>query len=63
MPVEAEDAAQQFLAEAVHHRHDDDQGGDAEEDAEEREQGDDRNEPFLPARPQVADGDHPLEAR
>ena len=41
MAVEPEDAAQQFLAEAVHHRHDDDQGGDAEENAEEGKQGDD----------------------
>jgi hypothetical protein len=54
MAVEAEDLVQQFLAEAVHHRHHDDQRGDAEHDAEEREAGDDRNESFLAPRPQIA---------
>ena len=34
MAVEAEDAAQQLDAEAVHHRHDDDERRDAERDAE-----------------------------
>ena len=51
MAVEAEDLAEQFLAEAVHHRHDDDERRDAEHDAEEREAGDDRNESFLAAAP------------
>ena len=60
MAVEAEDLAQQFLAEAVHHRHDDDQGRHAQHDAEEREAGDDRYESFLAPRPQVAQRQHPL---
>ena len=59
--VEAEDLAEQFLAEAVHHRHDDDQGGDAQHDAEEGEAGDDRYESFLAPRPQVAQRQHPFE--
>ena len=61
MAVEAEDLVEQLLAEAVHHRHDDDQRRDAEHDAEEREAGDDRNESFLAPRPQVAQRQHPLE--
>jgi hypothetical protein len=53
MPVEADDALKQFLAEAVHHRHDDDQSRDAERDADQREPGDDRNKPLLPPRAEV----------
>jgi len=34
MAVDAEDLAEQFLAEAVHHRHDDDERRDPEHDAE-----------------------------
>ena len=59
--VEAEDAAQKVGAEPVHHRHDDDQGGDAERDPQEREDRDHRDEPLLPPRPQIAERDHPLE--
>ena len=57
MPVETEDAVQQFGAEAVHHRHHDDQGGDTQ-----REPGNDRYESFFAPRPQVAQGDHALES-
>ena len=63
MAVEAEDLVEQFLAEAVHHRHHDDQGGDAQHDAEEGEPGDDRDESFLAPRPQIAQRQHPLERR
>jgi hypothetical protein len=63
MAVEAEDAAEQLGAEAVHHRHDDDQGGDAERDAEEGEQRDQRNEALLPARLQLTHRHVPLETR
>ena len=63
MPVEAEDLVQQFLAEAVHHRHHDDQRGDAEHDAEERKPGDDGDEAFLATRPQIASGQQPFEGR
>jgi hypothetical protein len=49
------------LAEAVHHRHHDDQRRDAEHDPEEREAGDDRDESFLAPRAQVAQRQHPLE--
>ena len=58
--VEPEDLGEQLVAEAVHHRHDDDEGGDAQHDAGEREAGDDGDEAFLAARPQVAARDHPL---
>ena len=61
MAVEAEDAADQIGAEPVHHRHDDDQRRDAERDAQQREDRDDRDEPFLAPRPQIAERDHPLE--
>ena len=60
--VEAEDLVDELGAEAVHHRHDDDQRRDAEHDAEEGEAGDDRDEGLAPARAQIAPGDHPFEA-
>src|ERR1700722_1905666 len=63
MPVEAENLVQQFLAEAVHDRHHDDQRGHAEHDAKEREAGDDGNEAFLAARTQIASRQQPLEWR
>ena len=44
MAVEPENLRQQFLAKPVHHRHDDDQRGDAEHDAEKRKSGDDGDE-------------------
>lgn len=61
MAVEAEDAAEQFLAEAIHHAHDDDEGGDAKGDAHEREDGDDRDEALALAGAEIAEGDHPFE--
>ena len=63
MAVEAEDLVEQFLAEAVHHRHDDDQRRDAEHDAEEGKAGDDRDESFLAPRAQIAQRQHPFERR
>ena len=61
--VEAEDLVEQFLAEAVHHRHHDDQRRDAEHDAEEGEPGDDRDEALLAPRAQIAQRQHPFEGR
>src|SRR5579863_10072192 len=61
MAVEAEDAAEELLAEAVHYRHGDDERRDAERDPRQRENGDDRDEAFLAARAQVAEGDQALE--
>src|SRR5690606_2817180 len=63
MPVEAEDLAQQFLAEAVHHRHDDDQRRHADGDAGQGECGNDGNEGVLAAGAQIAPGNEELEAR
>ena len=60
--VEAEDLVEQLLAEAVHHRHDDDERRDAEHDAEERKAGDDRDKSFLAPRAQIAQRQHPFEA-
>ena len=51
------------LAEAVHHSHHDDQRGDAEHDAQERETGDDGNETFLATRAQIASRQQPFEWR
>ena len=53
---------EQLAAEAVHHRHHDDQRRDAEHDAEEGEAGDDRDEALAPARAQIAQRHHPFEA-
>ena len=61
VPVEPEDLREQLMPEAVHHGHHDDQRSNAEHDAEERETGDDRDESFLAARPQVASGQQPFE--
>src|ERR1700675_2505895 len=63
MSVEAENLVEQFLAEAVHHRHHDDQRGDAEHDAEKRKTGDDGDKPFLATCPQIASGQQPFEWR
>ena len=63
MAVEAQNLVEQFVAEAVHHGHDDDQGGDSEHDAKEGEPGDDRDESLLPPRAQVAQRQHPFERR
>ena len=61
MTVDPEDAAQQLLAKAVHHRHDDDQGGHPQGDAEQGEAGDDGDKAFLAAGAQVTHGHHTLE--
>ena len=61
MAVEAQNLGQQLLAKAVHHRHDDDQRGDAQHDAEEGEPGDHRDESLFAPRPQIAQRQHPLE--
>src|SRR6202521_59962 len=71
MAVEAENLVQQFLVEAVHDRHLDDQRrdvhhdqrADAEHDAKKRETGDDGNEAFLATCPQIASRQQPLEWR
>ena len=63
MAVKPEHLVEQLLAEAVHHRHDDDQRRDAERDADEGEAGDDRDEALLAARPQIAKRHHPFEGR
>src|SRR3546814_14132030 len=60
MAVHTEDLRQQLLPEAVHYRHDDDEGGDADGDAEHREGGDDGDEALLPARAEIAQGDEAL---
>jgi hypothetical protein len=59
--VEPEDLIEQLLAEPVHHRHDDDQRGHPEQDAEEGEPGDDRNEALFATGAQIAQRQHPLE--
>ncbi len=59
--VHAQDPAQQFLPEAVHHRHDDDQSRHAQADAKQRETRDDGDEAFLLSGAQVAPSHHALE--
>src|SRR6266852_5256535 len=63
MSIEAENLVQQFLAEAVHDGHHDDQGSDPEHDAEEGETGDDGDKSFLATCPQIASGQQPFEWR
>ncbi|MEI9992212.1 MAG: hypothetical protein WDM86_19505 [Rhizomicrobium sp.] len=62
MTLQAQDARQQVVTKAVHHRHDDDERGDGERDPGQRQDRNERNEPVLAPRPQVAKRDHPLEA-
>ena len=61
--VEAQDLAEQLLAEAVHDRHHGDQREHAEQDAQEREAGEDGDEALAAARPQIAQRQHPFEGR
>src|ERR1700680_528793 len=63
MAVEAENLVEQFLAEAVHDGHHDDQRGEAENHANKREAGDDGDEAFLATCPQIASRQQPLEWR
>src|SRR6185295_15824806 len=63
MPAEAEDFIQEFGAKAIHYRHDDDEGRDAERNSEEGEDGDNGNEAFAALGAQVAHGQHPFESR
>src|SRR6202012_5197000 len=60
--VEAQDATEQLRAEAVHHRHDDDQHGHRQGDADEGDDGDDRDAALLALGAQVTAGDRPLPA-
>ena len=60
--VETDDLVEQFGAKAVHHRHDDDQRGDAERDGADAEPGDDEDEPLALAGQEVAPRDHPFVA-
>ena len=59
--VEADHLVHEVVAEAVHHRHDDNERRDAEHNAKEREAGDDRDRALGVARAKIAKGDHPLE--
>ena len=61
--VDADDLVEQFVPEAVHHGHDDDQGRHADADAEERETRDLRDEGARPAAAQIAQRHDPLEGR
>ncbi|HWX90535.1 MAG TPA: hypothetical protein VNY75_09535 [Rhizomicrobium sp.] len=63
MARQAQNAFQQLDPKAVHHAHHDNQGGDAQRDADQREQRDHRNEALLPLGAQIAGGDHPFEGR
>src|SRR5690606_32865462 len=58
-----EDLLEKLIAKAVHHRHDDDQRGHAEQNADERKSGDDGNKPFLAPGAQIAQRKHPFERR
>ena len=60
MAVHAEDPGDEFGLKAAHYRGDDDQGGDAKRDADERENRDDGDEAFALARAQVTPGDRTL---
>jgi hypothetical protein len=60
MAVDAQNAVQQFGAKAVHHRHDDNQRGDAEHDAQKRNDGDPGGDALLALGAQIAPGDHAL---
>ena len=58
--VEAQHPADQFGAEAVHHAHDDDEGGDGQQDAGEGDDRDQRHAALAPLGAQVAHGERAL---
>ena len=57
----AEDAAEELGAEAVHHAHDDDEGGNPQDDACDRQRGDHRDGALAPPGAQITPGDGPFE--
>src|SRR5690348_15573713 len=61
MTVEAENFVEQLLTESVHHRHHNDEGRDAEHDAEKGEPGNHRDESFLASRAQITQRKRPFE--
>src|SRR5215813_3163369 len=61
MAVDAEDRIQDLGAETVHDGEHDDQRRHAEADAEQREPGDNGDQAFASARPQIAEGDQAFE--
>ena len=63
MAVQAQYTVEQLGAEAVHHRHHDDQRRDAERNTDQRDDRGQRDEPFLPPRAQIAERDGALERR
>ena len=60
-PCRPENAREQLVAKAVHHRHDDDERRHAERDADQRKSGNDGDEALRPLGAQIAQRDHPLE--
>ena len=63
VPVDAEDAGDEFDAKAVHHGHHDDQRRHAEHDPEKGKAGDDGDVGLLAPGPEIAPCDHALERR
>ena len=61
MAVQPEDSPEQLGLEPVHHAHHDDEGGDAQRDADQREAGNHRNEALLALGAQIAPRHHPFE--
>ena len=61
MAIEPENLVKQLLAEAIHHRHHDNEGRHSNGEAEERDRGDERNKPLAPPRAQIAHRQHPFE--
>ena len=57
MRVDAEQAVAQGFLETGHHRHDDVQGHDADHNAADRDQGDQRDKRLAPARLQITQAD------
>src|SRR5215207_5042529 len=60
--VEADDLVEQLGPEAVHHAHDDDQGGDAQRYGADAEAGNDEDEALALGRQQITAGEHSLVA-
>ena len=63
MALEAQDLVQQLGAEAVQHRHHDDERRNTQQDAEEGEERNHRDEAFPPPGAEIAHRQHPLEGR
>ena len=62
MPIQAQNPPKQFMAEAIHHAHHNDQRRDPKRNADQGENRNHRDKAFPLPRTQIAEGDHTLKS-